>query len=162
MRKLNKILKLIASFINSPVRLIFIFCSVLGQGVIAQEGGSKSKYRVIAVQNGGSHIKSVSNEVIAIVASKYYFPNACLTKQCQFQLTIHGCGGEADDIAVVFGNYAAANDIVMVFPQATGCYMGDAEGDEEMEWNQVARDGSMMTFMKGIFDRVTDTDTSSL
>jgi gliding motility-associated-like protein len=43
---------------------------------MAQEGGSKSKYRVIAVQNGGSHIKSVSNEVIAIVASKYYFPNA--------------------------------------------------------------------------------------
>jgi len=77
-------------------------------------------------------------------------------------LTIHGCGGEADDIAEVFGNYAAANDIIMVFPQASGCYMGDAYGDEEMEWNQVARDGSMMTFMKGIFDRVTDTDTSSL
>lgn len=92
---------------------------------------------------------------------KYYFPDACLTKQCQFQLTIHGCGGSADDIAEVFGNYAAANDIVMVFPQATGCYMGDADGDEEMEWNQVARDGSMMTFMKGIFDRVTSSDTSS-
>ena len=92
---------------------------------------------------------------------KYYFPDACLTKQCQFQLTIHGCGGSADDIAEVFGNYAAANDIVMVFPQATGCYMGDADGDEEMEWNQVARDGSMMTFMKGIFDRATSGDTSS-
>jgi fructose-1,6-bisphosphatase len=82
-------------------------------------------------------------------------------KECQFQLTIHGCGGSADELAVVFGNYAAANDIILVLPQATGCFMGDVQGDEDAAWNQVARDGSMMTFMKGIFDRVTSDDTSS-
>jgi len=91
----------------------------------------------------------------------YYFPNACQTKECQFQLTIHGCGMSAEEFAVSFGNYAAANDIILVLPQATNCFMGDVEGDEGAAWNQVARDGSMMTFMKGIFDRATSSDTSS-
>lgn len=59
----------------------------------------------------------------------------------------------AEEFAVSFGNYAAANDIIMVLPQAINCFMGDVEGDEDAAWNQVARNGSMMQFMKGIFDQ---------
>ena len=82
----------------------------------------------------------------------YYLPNACKTKQCQFQLTIHGCSQSAEEFAYDFGNYAAANDIIMVLPQAENCFMGDVERDEDAKWNQVARDGSMMQFMKGIVE----------
>lgn len=67
----------------------------------------------------------------------------------------------AEEFAVSFGNYAAANDIILVLPQAIQCFMGDVEGDEDAARNQVARDGGMMTFMKGIFERVTSDDTSS-
>ena len=91
----------------------------------------------------------------------YYFPDACKTKECQFQLTIHGCGMSAEEFAVGFGNYAAANDIILVLPQATQCFMGDVEDDDAAALNQVSRDGGMMTFMKGIFDRVTSDETDS-
>jgi hypothetical protein len=86
----------------------------------------------------------------------YYFPDACKTKECQFQLTIHGCGMSAEEFAVSFGNYAAANDIIMVLPQAINCFMGDVEevyednedfDEEEADLNQVSRDGGMMVFM---------------
>ena len=77
----------------------------------------------------------------------YYFPDACKEKSCQFQLTIHGCGMSAEEFSTSFGNYAAANDIILVLPQASNCFMGDVEDDEDAALNQVSRDGGMMTFM---------------
>lgn len=62
----------------------------------------------------------------------------------------------AEEFAVSFGNYAAANDIIMVLPQAINCFMGDVEevyednedfDEEEADLNQVSRDGGMMVFM---------------
>jgi len=53
----------------------------------------------------------------------------------------------AEEFSTSFGNYAAANDIILVLPQASNCFMGDVEDDEDAALNQVSRDGGMMTFM---------------
>lgn len=91
----------------------------------------------------------------------YYVPDACKTKSCQFQLTIHGCGMSAEGFATSFGNYAAANDIILVLPQATNCFMGDVGDDDEAALNQVSRNGGMMKFMEGIFHTVIEDRTDS-
>ena len=67
----------------------------------------------------------------------------------------------AEEFSISFGNYAAENDIVMVLPQAASCFMGDVPGDDAAALNQVSRDGGMMTFMKGIYEKATTSDTSS-
>lgn len=59
-------------------------------------------------------------------------------------------------MANYWGNYAYENDIIMVFPQATHCFMGDvAKEGKRAEENQVSRGQGMMKFMKGIVDRAT-------
>jgi gliding motility-associated-like protein len=56
--------------------LFLIMLCLSSYRVSCQARANKSKYRVVAVQNGTTHIKSFSNEVAATIASKYYFPNA--------------------------------------------------------------------------------------
>lgn len=67
----------------------------------------------------------------------------------------------AEGFATSFGNYAAANDIILVLPQAINCFMGDVPDDEDAALNQVDRTGGMMTFMSGIFERVISDKTDS-
>ena len=56
-----------------------------------------------------------------------YYPDNCVTgtKKCKFSLVLHGCGGTASREVSYYGPVAAANDIIMVYPQSKACWDAD-------------------------------------
>lgn len=66
----------------------------------------------------------------------------------------------AEEFSTYFTSYAAANDIIMVFPQAIKCF--DREGVDPETDMQMTRTGDVMKFMKGIVDRALSPREASL
>lgn len=52
----------------------------------------------------------------------YWYPEACLTKQCNLWMVFHGCMMNAEDNSHIYGPIAAPNDLVMIMPQAKDCW----------------------------------------
>lgn len=62
-----------------------------------------------------------------------YYPNVCETSQCKLVVWLHGGGGFGVQTLDGIGDLAAANEIVLLFPQgdtsgSTNCWEGENPG----------------------------------
>lgn len=83
----------------------------------------------------------------------YFIPKNCLNgKKCNFMLNLHGCNGLAEHHSEMTGAFAAANDVVMVYPQAIECWdtFEAYTGKDYMS----KRTGMQMLFMKKLWEQV--------
>jgi hypothetical protein len=67
-----------------------------------------------------------------------YFPHTCLeeTKSCNIHINLAGCKGGNEYWSTsgsMFINYAASNDLIMLFPYVEGCY--DISGTTDSNYN---------------------------
>ena len=64
-----------------------------------------------------------------------FYPHNCLLKSCNLHLSLHGCFGGTDYWAkdgTGMMNYAAANDIILLFPYVHNCY--DTRGNTGVDF----------------------------
>lgn len=54
----------------------------------------------------------------------YYVPSDCSNPdtKCQLQMVLHGGGMDAQTFAPIFAPYAAANNVILLVPQANGSW----------------------------------------
>ena len=81
-----------------------------------------------------------------------YVPEACQTKSCNLHFAFHGCNASVINFAYNLGynEFAAANDIIMIYPDSS-CWGGsDLEDD-----NSLNRDGMLSKTIMSMVDRVT-------
>ena len=54
-----------------------------------------------------------------------YKPYTCMEKKCNLHVALHGCGDDQPGSWILpydYTNYAASNDIVLLFPFAKACW----------------------------------------
>lgn len=81
----------------------------------------------------------------------YYVPNRCqaVDSECQLQLWLHGGSMDTQIFGPIVGPYAAANDIIVIFPQAVGSWesVGTIGSDPSTD-TQYTQRGDVMRFLK--------------
>lgn len=56
-----------------------------------------------------------------------------------------------------FGTYAAANNVIMIHPQAAGSWeLNETIGSDPTNDNQYTREGKVMQFMRALVTRATE------
>ena len=88
----------------------------------------------------------------------YYVPTACENTQssCQLQLVMHGGGMNAESFGPIFGPYAAANNVILIVPQAEGGWEElETIGSTPEDDDQYTNEGVVMKFIKALTTRAT-------
>lgn len=63
-----------------------------------------------------------------------YYPHNCLEKMCNLHISLHGCFGGIEFWATEgteLINYAASNDLILLFPMVVKCYDTDGKTGED-------------------------------
>jgi hypothetical protein len=82
-----------------------------------------------------------------------YIPNSCFSTQCRVHIVTHGCGGGSSYIGTGFIEnagyleWAATNDIALVFPQIKG---NKIQGQFQGCWDFFGYTGDDYTLNQGI------------
>lgn len=89
--------------------------------------------------NGENKGKKIDGNFLGLRKWGYvFYTDKCLKESCKVQLILHGCMMDAEEMVKPWAPMAFEHDLIMVFPQAVGCWDNMAKTTGE---NTYSREG---------------------